>query len=125
MSKVLYILSWVFVVILALLFLVAGAGKLTGAAAPMFSEWGYPAWFATLIGVAEVAGAIGLLIPKLMRLAVVGLTLIMIGAAYTHISAGEGAAVLRPLIFLVFLWLAFFLRGYGAARPENEVKAEV
>ncbi len=113
MSKLLYILSWVFAVILALLFLVAGAGKLTGGAGEMFASWGYPGWFAIFIGVAEVAGAIGLLVPKLMRFAIIGLTLIMIGAAYTHIANGEGWDVLRPLIFLIFLWLAFFFRGYG------------
>lgn len=119
MSKVPYILSWIFAVILALLFLIAGAWKLAGGALPMFAQWGYPAWFAIFIGVAEVAGAVGLLIPKLMRYAIIGLTIIMIGAAYTHLANGEGTQVLRPLIYLVFLWLAFYLRGYGSTREAS------
>lgn len=119
MSKFLFILSWVFAVLLALLFLVAGGGKLTGAAAPMFAKWGYPAWFSYLIGVAEVAGAIGLLIPKLTKYAIIGLTLVMFGAAYTHLASGEGLAVLRPIIFLVIMWLVWFLRGSGSSVEES------
>lgn len=115
MQKALYIVSWVFAVLLAVLFVLAGAGKLGGGATEMFAKWGYPAWFAIFIGVAEVAGAIGLLIPKLTRLAILGLTLVMIGAAYTHVAAGEGLAVFRPIVFTVFLWLVWFLRGSSSA----------
>lgn len=109
------IAGWVLVVALAALFLMAALGKLTGAASPMFEGWGYPAWFAILIGVAELAGAVGLLIPKTTRYAVLGLTVIMLGAAYTHLSHGEGMQVLRPLIFLGGLWGIWFLRS-GSSR---------
>ena len=102
--------SWILIAVLALLFLFAALSKLTGAATPMFEGWGYPAWFATLIGVAELAGAIGLLIPKTTRCAIYGLTAVMLGAIFTHISAGEGAQVLRPLIFLGGLWSIWFLK---------------
>ena len=112
-SKVKNIISWVLVVLLALFFLLASLGKLTGAAVPMFANWGYPAWFAMLIGVLELAGAIGLLIPKLARFAILGLTIVMLGAAYTHIANGEGLAFLRPTIFLIVLWAVWFLRGYS------------
>ncbi|MFQ5526754.1 MAG: DoxX family protein [Thermoanaerobaculia bacterium] len=54
----------------------------------------------SLIGVVELAGAIGLLIPKTTRWAAVGLVAVMLGAAYTHVSNGEGVQVLRPLIFM-------------------------
>ncbi len=47
--------SWVFVVLLAAGYLISGLGKLTGSMTEMFANWGYPAWFATLIGVLEVA----------------------------------------------------------------------
>ena len=113
MNKALYILGWIFAGLLALLFGLAGVGKLAGAQTEMFANWGYPAWFATLIGVLEIAGAIGLLVPRLMRFAILGLTGIMIGAAYTHLAAGEGLAVLRPVIFTGFLWIVWFLRSYS------------
>jgi putative oxidoreductase len=109
-SKVYLVLSWVFAALLGILFLLAGVGKLTGQATEAFANWGYPSWFATFIGAAEAAGGIGLLIPQLTRFAIIGLTLVMFGAAYTHLANGEGAAVLRPIIFLVFLWLTWFFR---------------
>ena len=102
--------SWILIVVLAALFVGAGLGKLTGAATPMFASWGYPAWFALLIGIAELAGAIGLLIPKTTRWAVIGLAGVMLGAVYTHAAAGEGAQVLRPLIFLGALATIWLLR---------------
>ena len=107
-SKGRWIAVWVLSVVLAVLFLLAASGKLTGAATPMFAGWGYPAWFALLIGVAELAGAIGLLIPMTRRWAALGLILVMLGAVFTHLTNGEGAQVLRPLIFLgglVAIWL--------------------
>ncbi len=120
-SKVTSIISWIVVILLALLFFLASLGKITGAATPQFAEWGYPSWFVMLIGVSELAGAIGLLIPKLTRYAILGLTMIMIGAAYTHLSNGEGLAVLRPIVFSVFLWAIWFLRGYSfSVSPDTQ-----
>ena len=110
LSKVRIVAGWVLTVLLALGFLAASAGKLTGAATPMFAHWGYPAWFATLIGILELAGAVGLLIPRMTRYAVLGLTVVMCGAAYTHLANHEGLQVLRPAIFLVLLWVAWWLR---------------
>ncbi len=112
-SKMSNVISWVLVVLLALGFSLASLGKLTGAQTAMFEKWGYPAWFATFIGIAEVAGAIGLLIPKTTKYAILGLTVIMIGAAYTHLANGEGLAVLRPAIFTILLWALWFLRRYS------------
>ena len=102
--------TWIMVVVFAALFALASLGKLTGQATAMFEAWGYPAWFATVIGVAELAGAIGLLIPKTTRWAAVGLALIMLGAAYTHLAIGEGAQVVRPLVFLGGLSAILLLR---------------
>jgi len=101
---------WVLSILLALLFIMAGLGKLTGAAAEMFAGWGYPSWFMILIGVFEVAGALGLVIPRTSRYAVLGLTGIMLGAGYTHLANSEATAILRPLIFLAVLWVIWWLR---------------
>jgi len=109
-SKAGRIVSWVLVVLLALAYLASAAGKLTGAATDMFAHWGYPAWFATVIGILELTGAIGLLIPRTTRYAVLGLTLLMLGASYTHVSNHEGLQVLRPIIFIALLWTVWWLR---------------
>jgi uncharacterized membrane protein YphA (DoxX/SURF4 family) len=108
------------VVLLALGYLAAGAGKLTGAANQMFTHWGYPTWFATVIGVLELFGAIGLLIPKTTRFAVLGLTVIMFGAIYTHLSNHEGPQVLRPIIFLAVLWTVWWLRRADGQRGDAD-----
>ena len=113
-SRAKTISSWILVILLAAAYLLAAIGKLTGSATQMFDGWGYAPWFATLIGVLELSGAIGLLIPKLTRFAILGLSVIMIGASYTHIANGEAAQVLRPLIFLVFLWTVWRLRDLTA-----------
>ena len=104
------IISWVLVVLLALAFLASAVGKLSGVATPLFLHWGYPVWFAKVIGVLELVGAVGLLIPKTTRYAVLGLTVIMFGAAYTHLASHEGLQILRPAIFLAVMWLVWWLR---------------
>lgn len=109
------IAGWILAALLAAAYAFAALGKLSGAAAPMFEGWGYPGWFATLIGVVELAGAIGLLVPRLTRLAILGLSGVMLGAVYTHLSNAEGPEVARPLIFLALLWLLWWLRRPGAA----------
>ena len=115
-ARIRHLIGWVLVVLLAAAYGMAALGKLTGAATEMFAQWGYPAWFATLIGILELAGALGLLLPKTTRYAILGLTGIMLGAAYTHLANGEGMQVLRPVVFLAVLWAVWWLRrlpGFG------------
>lgn len=109
-SKAITISSRVLVVLLALGFALAAVGKLTGAQTEMFQGWGYAPWFATLIGVLELAGAIGLLIPRLTRLAIYGLMGVMLGACYTHVANAETAQLVRPLLFMVLLGAVYWLR---------------
>ncbi len=115
-AKTRSVIGWILVALLAAGYGLAALGKLTGAQTEMFSGWGYPAWFAMLIGVLELAGALGLLIPKTTRYAILGLTGIMLGAGYTHLANGEGVQVLRPVIFLAVLWLVWWLRRLGGGR---------
>ena len=109
-AKLRNVSSWMLLILVAALFAASGIFKLTGQATDMFATWGYPAWFATFIGVAEIAGAIGLLIPKTTRWAVYGLSAIMAGAVYTHLANGEGPQIVRPLLFALVMWTALFLR---------------
>lgn len=53
-----------------------------------FAMTGLPAWFGYFIGIAELAGGIGVLIPRLAALPAAGLIPIMMGAVYFHIAYG-------------------------------------
>jgi uncharacterized membrane protein YphA (DoxX/SURF4 family) len=96
---------WSLSALLALMFLLSGSGKLlngTTAGGVRFDEqfvlWGYPSWFRFPVGLAELAGAVGLLVPRLRPYAAAGLTLLMAGAAVTHLRIGEYAAAPIPLV---------------------------
>lgn len=101
---------WIVQVLLALLFLFAGGTKLVlplDVLASMGSpnQIPLPGWFVRFIGVAEVLGALGLILPGLLRikpwltpLAAVGLVIIMIGATPLNIVADGIAAGVVPLV---------------------------
>jgi|SRR5215813_5443453 len=111
-SRVKGAISWVVQILLAIFFLLAASGKLISRPQwiEMFRNWGFPEKFYLIVGGLEVLGAVGLLIPWLTGYAAVGLIVLMIGAAATHLIHGEGLQVLRPLILIVFLALVVYLR---------------
>lgn len=91
-------------VLLALPLLLAGSAKLAGVPQlhASFAMMGLPAGFGYFIGAAEVAGAIGLFIEPLRRLAALGIALVMVGAlgfhiGYTPLAQGLPAAILLGL----------------------------
>jgi len=86
-SRARRIVGWILRVLLAFAFLGAGAMKLTGAEAmiTLFEDIGAGQWMRYFVGVCEVAGAIGLLVPRVHRLAAACLVLLMIGAAITDL----------------------------------------
>jgi uncharacterized membrane protein YphA (DoxX/SURF4 family) len=125
MSKRKNIAVWSLTIVLALLFLAAGAFKLTGAqeAIDNFHRWGYPDWFRVLTGVIEVAGAIGLLVPKASWFAAAGLSATMLGAIATHLHSAEATKAPLPLTLLVLLVVVGWARrprGRGAAAAPAE-----
>lgn len=80
-------LFWILTVLETLGMGLAGFAKFTGPVWPgMFAEWGYPAGFAYIIGACEMAGAIGVLIPRLAAWAASGLMVIMLGALFTVLT---------------------------------------
>ncbi|SMF27309.1 DoxX-like family protein [Alteromonadaceae bacterium Bs31] len=89
------ILVLVPVVLLALVMIMAGAAKLAGVPElhQSFSAMGLPLWFGYFIGAAELAGGLGLLVPRLSAWAAIGLVPIMLGAAYFHIAYAVPSAV--------------------------------
>ena len=96
------IATWVGRALLAFAFLGAGASKLAGdpVMVTMFDLIGASQWLRYLIGALEVAGGIGVLIPRLSVLAAAGLALLMIGATITNLAVLD-APPWSPLALLV------------------------
>ena len=99
------ILLWIIQVLLALLFLFGGGVKLIMPIEEMVKQTGMSALFLRFIGVCEVLGALGLILPGLLRirpgltpLAAVGLLIIMIGATALTLKSGGLAMALMPLV---------------------------
>jgi uncharacterized membrane protein YphA (DoxX/SURF4 family) len=94
-------------VLLGLFLIVASAiPKLVGEryAMQIFDQIGAGDWFRYFIGLVELAGGIGLLVPRLVRAASVGLILLMVGAAYTQVFVlDQPVFVVTPLIIMVIL----------------------
>lgn len=102
---------WVCVALLALQFVAASAGKLTGAAEKRFVDWGYNATFSYIIGALELLGAIGLFFPKFRMWAAYGLIGIMIGAAYTHLTHDESSRLVHnSIVSLIAVGVIYFSR---------------
>jgi hypothetical protein len=104
--------------VLAAIFLFAGASKLLMPAETLTDQSPFPALFLRFIGCCEVLGALGLILPGLLRiqlvltpLAAAGLVVIMVGAVVSTLAIGQGAAALFPLV--VGLLAAYVARGRG------------
>ncbi len=96
---------WIVQVLLAFLFLFAGGLKLVLPIEPMAQQSHMPGLFLRFIGVLEVLGAIGLILPALLRirpsltpLAAAGLTILMIGATVATIAQGPVAMAVLPIV---------------------------
>ena len=115
---------WILQVLLGLLFVWAGGFKLVVPIATMTSQMPtpLPGWFLRCIGVAELLGGLGLLVPGLLRirpgltpLAAVGLVIIMAGATVMTLAAGAVGPALFPLA--VGLLLVAVAYGRWRLRP--------
>ena len=103
---------WLIAGPLTLAFLASGGAKLFGEmAVEGAAHFGYSVVFMRFIGACEVAGAIGLLIPILGSWAATGLMLVMDGAVYSHLAAGDPIPRAVPgMILFVLLALVLWLR---------------
>ena len=115
---------WIVQVVLACLFLFSGGMKLVLPLEKMAGPVAMPGFFLRFIGVCEVLGAIGLILPGLLRirpgltpLAATGLVIIMIGATGITLSTGEVKMALIPLV--VGLLAAFAAYGRWRLAPQR------
>jgi uncharacterized membrane protein YphA (DoxX/SURF4 family) len=108
-SRTAQALLWTAQVLTAALFAFAGVAKLMMPADVLAAQSGMPGTFLHFIGVCEVLGAAGLILPGLFRikplltpLAAAGLTIIMIGAVITSLATlGPSAAVLPFVVGVI------------------------
>lgn len=115
------IASWIVQGLLALAFAAAGFMKTftpidqLAAQMPWVNDVG--AWVPRLAGIAEILGAIGLIVPALTRIqpkltvyAAYGLIAVMVLAAIFHLSRGEGPMVVPNLVFSILAGFVAWVR---------------
>jgi putative oxidoreductase len=96
---------WVLQILTGVFFVVASAApKFAGDpyAVQIFTEIGAGQWFRYVIGAIELAGGIGVMVPRLAGPAAVGLMGLMIGAGYTQaVVLGDPVMATTPAILFV------------------------
>ena len=118
---------WIVQVVLAALFLFAGGFKLAMPLAVLAKVSPLPAVFLKFIGICEVTGALGLILPGVFRvhtgltpLAAAGLVTIMIGAVTVTVATQGVAPAMFP--FVVGILAAFV--AYGRRTVVRHARAE-
>jgi hypothetical protein len=83
------------------MFLVPACFKLLNVSIALehFTTWGIPFWMMHIIGASELAGAVGLLVPRTRLAAAFALFLLMIGGLLTHLTHGEYLFALMPIAY--------------------------
>lgn len=121
------IVLWIVQILLAVVFGASGSMKLFAfdkfaASAPALADHH---GLVTFIGIAELAGALGLILPRLTRIApvlttwaAVGLATIMVLATGFHLSRGETSHAVVTVILLALTVFVAYGRGFrsGAAK---------
>jgi len=118
------IITWVLTILTAAVFLMAGFSKISQSEQMVtaFTGYGFPIWFMTLVGIGEVVGAIGLLLPPIATLAGLGLMGIAGGAFITHLASGDSFGMAIPaIVVFVLAALVGWLRGKNFARTTANI----
>jgi putative oxidoreductase len=110
-GKVRLITMWILSGLLALVFLGSGGAKLAGAAAmvELFDKVGRGQWFRYFTGLLEVAGGIGLLIPRYAFYAAGLLAVVMVGATIANLTV-LGISPAAPVVLLLLSGIIVWLR---------------
>ena len=104
MTKKMNYTLWTIQGLLAILFLFSGGLKLLLPVAELTKQIPLSGWFVRFIGLAEVLGGLGLVLPGLLRIrrgltpmAAAGLVIIMIGASLITLATLGAAGALMPV----------------------------
>ena len=100
--RVLTIALWALQALLTIMFAMAGLAKVFGdpAMVEMFATIGIGQWFRYAVGALELAGAVGVMIPRLSGLAALGLAGLMAGATLTNVLV-LGTSPLLPIALML------------------------
>jgi uncharacterized membrane protein YphA (DoxX/SURF4 family) len=100
-GKIVNVVLWALQIAAAGMFLMVGFLKLSGnpQLVGLFEAIGIGQWFRYLTGTLEVAGAILLLIPRIIGLGALMLAGVMVGAVVTHVFIVGG----NPLMAIILL----------------------
>ena len=114
-----YVLA-VLQILLGLQFIFVGGNKVITPVAQLAEQWAWvaavPPFSVPVIGVLEVLGGLGLILPwltgiqpQLVRLAAAGLALTMVGALITHIAIGDpfGSWILPIVLGALLSFIAY------------------
>lgn len=122
---------WIVSGVLAVVFLFVGMAKVSAPAAELeVMARGVPVFLLKLAGIAEVLGAVGLVLPALTRivpiltpLAASGLVLTMLGATISNIITGQYAIIPMTVILgLLAGFVAWARFGKYAVHPRGAVE---
>lgn len=116
---------WIATSLTALAFLSGGIFQVVGVpeARAGIAALGYPAYFAALLGIWKILGALVILAPRtplIKEWAYAGLAFDLTAASYSHIAVGDPAA--KAVVPIVILGIA---AASWALRPESRVLAGV
>lgn len=114
--------GWIVVALAGAFFVSNGVQKLLGSdyAVAMFHDLGLPAWMRIAVGVAETAGGLCLLIPRLAAQAAAFLGLLMLGAVGVEFRAGHRFGALIPAQWVVLFALVFWVLRRRRARAARD-----
>ena len=113
-------------VLLALAFVAAGVQELAGALEPMREHLGVAKWLWTLTALAELAGAVGMLVglrsARVAAFSGLWIAALMVGALAVHVRVGDPLAAMIPAaVLLVLAVVVAWGRWAGAEAPGGVV----
>lgn len=121
---------WIVQALLAALFIFSGVMKFITPMEEMTKQMPMPAWFLYFIGICEILGGVGLVLPSWLRikpgltpLAAIGLLIVMIGAVIVTVMTPDRAMAIIPAAVGVLLaWVAWARRrtASGSVGVSNE-----
>ena len=125
-SKPARIALWAIQGLLAALFIVTGGMKLVLPIAALTRDVPLPGLFIRFIGVLEVLGGLGLVLPGLLHfrpaltpLAALGLVIIMSGALGVSLTTGHADTAAIPVVVGVLLAIVVVGRGLSLGTPHT------
>lgn len=107
MSRPLKIAVLIVSVLVGLLMILAGAGKLFQPDPNLraFRQFGLASWMVPVVGVAELVGGLLLVVPRTAWVGAGVVSIVMLGAVLTHLNSGVGSPIGAAVVLVLALLL--------------------